>query len=297
MRSILLVTAALLIAAAPPAAKLLTPNDIVAQAPASAWKTIPADDLLVIDLANGGRVVVQLAPAFAPVHVANIKALARAEYWNGASVYRLQDNYVAQWGLNDSGKPWPAGVTPKPPAEYTRPLKGLKVTPLGSPDPYAPGAGFAGGWPVAYSARAGWATLTHCYASVGVGRDLAPDTGTGGELYAVIGHAPRQLDRNIALVGRVIDGIDRLSSLPRGTEALGFYKDKAQYAPIASIRLASEMPVTRRPAYEAMDTASPSFAKYLRLRANRHDAFYEVPAGGVDVCNVQVPVRKQNPLP
>src|SRR5438270_1662843 len=296
MRSVLLVIAALLTAAAP-SPELPTPNDIVAAAPASAWKTIPPDELLVIDLKNGGRVVVQLAPAFAPVHVANIKALARAGYWNGASVYRLQDNYVAQWGLNDSGKPWPAGVNPKPPAEYVRPLKGLKITPLGSPDPYAPGVGFAGGWPVAYNARLGWATLTHCYASVGVGRDLAPDTGTGGELYAVIGHAPRQLDRNIALVGRVVDGIDHLSSLPRGTEALGFYKDKAQYAPIASIRLASDMPVTGRPAYQVMDTASPSFASYLKLRANRHDAFYQVPAGGVDLCNVQVPFRKQNPLP
>ena len=157
MRSILLVTAALLTVAAATPAKLPTPNDIVASSPQSAWKTIPADDLLVIDLQNGGRVVVQLAPAFAPVHVANIKALARAAYWNGASVYRLQDNYVAQWGLNDSGKKWPAGVTPKPPAEYTRPLKGLKITPLGSPDPYAPGAGFADGWPVAYNAKAGWA--------------------------------------------------------------------------------------------------------------------------------------------
>ena len=296
MRSILLVIAALLTAAAPPP-KLPTPNDIVAAAPAAAWKTIPPDELLVIDLKNGGRVVVQLAPAFAPVHVANIKALARAGYWNGASVYRLQDNYVAQWGLNDSGKPWPAGVNPKPPAEFVRWLKGLRITPLGSPDPYAPGVGFAGGWPVAYNARAGWATLAHCYASVGVGRDLAPDTGTGGELYAVIGHAPRQLDRNIALVGRVVDGIDRLSSLPRGTEALGFYEDKAQYVPIASIALASDMPVPRRPAYEVMDTASAAFARYLKLRANRHDAFYEVPAGGVDLCNVQVPVRKQNPLP
>lgn len=289
--------AAHLAAGATPPSKLPTPNDIVAASPQSAWKTIPADELLVMDLANGGRVVVQLAPAFAPVHVANIKALARAGYWNGASVYRLQDNYVAQWGLNDSNKPWPAGVTPKPPAEYTRPLKGLTITPLGSPDPYAPQAGFADGWPVAYGAKAGWATLTHCYASVGVGRDLAPDTGTGGELYAVIGHAPRQLDRNIALVGRVVDGIDKLSSLPRGTEALGFYKDKAQYAPIAKIQLAADMPLAGRPAYEQMDTRSATFARYLKVRANRHDAFYERPAGGVDVCNVQVPVRKQNPLP
>ena len=292
MRTLLLTAAAALLVGAAPAPKLLTPNDVVATSPASAWKTIPADDLMVMDLANGGRVVVQLAPAFAPVHVANIKALARGKYWDGATVYRVQDNYVAQWGLNESDKPWPKGVTPKPPAEYTRALKGLKITPLGSPDPYAPGAGFAEGWPVAYDAKAGWADLTHCYGSVGVGRDLSPDTGTGGELYAVIGQGPRQLDRNIALVGRVIDGIDRLSTLPRGTEALGFYKDKAQYVPIASIRLASDMGADA-PAYEVMDTASPTFARYLKIRANRHDSFYDRPAGGVDLCNVQVPVRKR----
>jgi peptidylprolyl isomerase len=290
MRPLFLLTAAaLLIGAAPPAK--MTPNDIVAKSPASAWKTIPADDLLVMDLANGGRVVIQLAPAFAPVHVANIKALARSGYWNGATIYRLQDNYVAQWGLNDSDKGFPAGVVAKPPAEYTRPLKGLAITPLGSPDPYAPGAGFADGWPVAYSPKEGWADLTHCYGTVGVGRDLSPDTGMGGELYAVIGHAPRQLDRVIALVGRVVEGIDKLSSLPRGTEALGFYKDKAQYVPIASVRLASEMPATDRPGFEYMDTASATFAQYLRVRANRYDDFYIRPAGGVDLCNVNVPVR------
>jgi peptidylprolyl isomerase len=292
MRPILLVAAvALLTGAAPP--KLLTPNDIVAQSQASAWKTIPADNLMVIDLANGGRIVVQLAPAFAPVHVANIKALARGKYWDGATVYRVQDNYVAQWGLNESDKPWPKGVTPKPPAEYTRAVRGLKITPLGSPDAYARGAGFADGWPVAYNAKAGWADLTHCYGMVGVGRDLSPDTGTGGELYAVIGNAPRQLDRNIAIVGRVVEGIDRLSTLPRGTEALGFYKDKAQYVPIASIRIAADMPAADRPSYEVMDTGSATFAQYLKVRANRHDSFYDRPAGGVDVCNVQVPVRKK----
>jgi peptidylprolyl isomerase len=292
MRPLFLLTAAaLLIGAAPPAK--MTPNDIVAKSPASAWKTIPADDLLVMDLANGGRVVIQLAPAFAPVHVANIKALARSGYWNGATIYRLQDNYVAQWGLNDSDKGFPAGVVAKPPAEYTRPLKGLTIKALGSPDPYAPGAGFADGWPVAYSPKEGWADLTHCYGTVGVGRDLSPDTGMGGELYAVIGHAPRQLDRVIALVGRVVEGIDKLSSLPRGTEALGFYKDKAQYVPIASVRLASEMPATDRPGFEYMDTASATFAQYLRVRANRYDDFYIRPAGGVDLCNVQVPVRRK----
>jgi peptidylprolyl isomerase len=294
MRSLLLVTAAASLIGAAPTKNLPTPTDIIDAAPASAWKTIPADDLLVMDLANGGRVVIQLAPEFAPVHVANIKALARGHYWDGATVYRVQDNYVAQWGLNESDKPWPMGVTAKPPAEYTRSLKGLSIEPLSSPDAYAPAVGFAGGWPVAYSPREGWADLTHCYGSVGVGRDLSPDTGTGGELYAVIGNAPRQLDRVIALVGRVVDGIDELSSLPRGTEALGFYKDKTQYVPIASIRLASDMPAVERPSYEYTDTRSASFARYVRVRANRHDDFYIRPAGGVDLCNVQVPVRKKH---
>lgn len=294
MRPLLLLSAAVLLTGAAPPKKLLTPNDIVAAAPARAWRAIPADDVLVIDLAGDrGRVVLQLAPAFAPVHVANIRALARAGYWDGASVYRVQENYVVQWGNNESEKPWPAGVMPKPPAEYTRALKGLRITPLGSPDPYAPAAGFADGWPIAFSPRAGWANLAHCYASVGVGRDLSPDTGTGGELYAVIGHGPRQLDRVIAVVGRVVEGLERMSTLPRGTEALGFYKDKAQYVPIARVRLASAMPGAERPAFEYLDTASATFKRYLKVRANRHDDFYIRPAGGVDLCNVQVPVRRK----
>jgi peptidylprolyl isomerase len=292
MRSLLLIAAAAALTGAAPAEKLLTPNDIVAGSPANAWTQSPADDLMVIDLVNGGRIVVQLAPAFAPVHVANIKGLSRGGYWKGATVYRVQDNYVAQWGQNDLKQP-PSGINPKPPAEYTRPLKGLKVTPLGSSDTYAPGAGFADGWPIAYSPKGDWADLAHCYGSVWVGRDVAPDTGSGGELYAVIGHGPRQLDRNIALVGRVIDGIDRLSTLPRGTEALGFYKDKAQYVPIAAVRLASDMPAAERPSYEYMDTASATFGQYLKVRANRRDSFYNLPAGGVDLCNVQIPVRKK----
>jgi peptidylprolyl isomerase len=292
MRSLLLLSAVLLTAAAPPK-KLPTPSDIVAAAPASDWRTIAPDNLMVMDLAKGGRIVVQLAPEFAPVHVANIKALVRGNYWDGATIYRLQDNYVAQWGLNESDRPWPKGLTAKPPAEYTRALKGLKIKPLGYPDDYAPAAGFWDGWPVAYSPKAGWATLTHCYGSVGVGRDLAPDTGTGGELYAIIGQSPRQLDRNIALVGRVIEGIDRLSSLPRGPAPMGFYADKAQYVPIAKIRLASDMDAAERPTYEYLDTNGPSFARYLHVKANRHDDFYQVPAGGVDLCNVNVPVRKK----
>jgi peptidylprolyl isomerase len=246
----------------------------------------------VIDMASGGRVVIQLAPQFAPVHVANIKAFARSDHWKGAGVYRVQDNYVAQWGNGDTEKPSPKGVNDALPAEYWRPLKGLAITPLGYADPYAPATGFSGGWPVAYSPKAGWASLTHCYGAVGVARDLAPNVGNGSELYAIIGHAPRQLDRNIAIVGRVIDGIDQLSTLKRGTEALGFYKDPSSYVPIASVRIAADIPQVDRPRYLYMDTASPTFARLKQVRGHRRDDFYVTPALGADLCNVPVPLKK-----
>jgi len=287
----LLAPAALCLMAASPPPKFATPTSVVAESAPAEWQAISADDLMVIDLKDGRRIVVQLAPLFAPVHVANIRALARSGYWQGAAIYRVQDNYVAQWGNNDSEKPLPAGVVKRPPAEYERPLAGLKVKPLGSPDAYAPAVGYTAGWPVAYNPREKTANLPHCYASVGVGRDLSPDTGMGGELYAAIGHAPRSLDRVIAVVGRVVSGIENLSSLPRGTEALGFYKERSQDVPIANVRLASMLPEAERPKFEYLKENSASFARWLQIKKNRRDEFYIHPAGGVDLCNAPVPVR------
>jgi len=290
-----LALSALAATAAPPS-KPSTPTNIVASAPANAWRSIDPGDLLAMKLKNGGEVVIQLAPEFAPVHVANIRALARAHWWDKATIYRVQDDYVVQWGKNDGKDPLPAGVIAQPPAEYARPTRGLAIRPLGYPDDYAPRAGFADGWPIAYDPRSGTANLVHCYGYVGAGRDLSPDTGTGGELYAVIGHAPRHLDRNIALVGRVIEGIEHLSSLPRGTGDLGFYKNPSNAVPIASIRLVSDLPANRRPSFQYLDTSSPASTAYVHARANRRDAFFIRPAGGVDVCNAPVPIRR-TPIP
>jgi len=158
-------------------------------------------------------------------------------------------------------------------------------------DIYAGRVGFVGGWPIA---SIGLDTFwpVHCYAMVGVARDLSPNTGSGAELYTVIGHAPRHLDRNIALVGRVIAGIENLSSLPRGPAPLGVYEDPARRVPIASVRLASDLPEAARPRFEYLSTESVSFADYAEARQNRRDPFFIRPAGGADICNIPVPVRE-----
>ncbi|ASY44402.1 peptidylprolyl isomerase [Sphingobium sp. GW456-12-10-14-TSB1] len=275
------------IAADPPA----TPAAVVAAAPASAWRAIAAENLLVMTIEGGKRVVIEVAPAFAPRHVANIRALAKAHWWDGTSINRVQDNYVVQWGDATEKKPLPPGLSPTSPADYVRSIANVRlaITPSPSADAYAPKTGYVDGWPMAMDGDSAW--LPHCYGFIGVGRNVSPDAGTGAELYAVNGQAPRQLDRNIAVVGRVVEGMAHLSSLPRGSGELGFYTADEKTVPILSVRLASELPEAERPHFQVMDVASPSFAAYLRLRANRKDDFYDRPAGGVDLCNAPVPVR------
>jgi cyclophilin family peptidyl-prolyl cis-trans isomerase len=310
-----------------------SPPEIVAKATAEEWLAIAPSDLLVMDLAPDAkgktrRVVIQLMPApFSQGWVGNIRKLATAKFWDGTSVNRVQDNYVVQWGDATEKKALPEGLAVVPESEYSASgAKGDLDTLLSSfhrrfpeyakkfpesrnasqadlsrslrkslkADPYAEAHIFAEGWPFASDIRAGLAWPTHCYAMVGVGRNLAPDTGTGAELYTVIGHAPRHLDRNIALVGRVIEGIEHLSSLPRGTGALGFYEKEEERVPIISVRIASDMETDKPfPVYEYLSTESASFAAYADARANRRDPFFNVPAGGADICNIPVPVRRK----
>jgi len=282
-----------------------SPPEIVAKAKAEEWTAIAPSDLLVMDLASDAkgkarRVVIQLIPPpFSQGWVGNIRKLAAAKWWDGTAVVRVQDNYVAQWGDPTEKKPLPEGLATVPESEYLarlKPYSGFsalntkksKRSRNPANDPYGSTL-FGMGWPLASAPSQLWPV--HCYGMVGVGRNLSPDTGTGAELYAVIGHAPRHLDRNIAVVGRVIEGIEHLSSLPRGTGPLGFYEKEEERVPITSVRLGNE--IADLPAFEYLSTDSASFAAYADARANRRDPFFITPAGGADICNIPVPVRRK----
>jgi peptidylprolyl isomerase len=208
-------------------------------------------------------------------------------------IYRVQDNYVVQWGRADGGKPLPDGLAKHLPAEYERPSAGLAITPLPYRDAFARVVGYSGAFPVASEGGRAW--MAHCYGIVGVGRDLMPDTGDGTELYAVSGHSPRQLDRNIALVGRVLDGFEHMTALPRGSGTLGFYEKDQKPLGIARVRLAVDLPPAERPAFEWLRPTSASFTRWLHLRANRKDTFYFRPAGAIDLCGGMPPVRAASP--
>ena len=392
-----------------------SPNQIVEQASAEEWVAIPADHLLVMTLApdrdgNPRQVVIQLMPApFSQGWIDNIRILARAGWYDGITINRVQDNYVVQWGDPNSdnpesegaAKPLPEGLKVMREEAYTIDVEELSLIdsepiasalldkdrspPELSPEqaaamrkveevfnnpesteaehraaiealfsasglfgisdadapayisiqstrrPYATQGWhqrdsvsewveFWRGWPIGnfekgvsfdaegnpllhlpleaeredYHQEVGESRFwpVHCYGMVGVGRGMSPDTGSGAELYTVIGHAPRHLDRNIALVGRIVEGMEYLSSLPRGSGALGFYTaDEAdKRTPILSVRLASDL--AEAPVFEYLSTESETFERYIDARANRRDPFFIVPAGGADICNVPVPVRR-----
>ena len=240
--------------------------------------------------------MIELAPAFAPRHTANIKALAREGFFDGLAVVRVQDNYVAQWADPHEDDPQkrrvPKKPRPAPPAEFSVPWsESLAFTPLPDADGYAPVAGFAGGFPAARDPAANQAWLAHCYGALGVARGNEPGSGDDTSLYVVIGHAPRQLDRNITLAGRVLQGIELLSSLPRGPGPLGFHEKPEQMTPIRSVRVAADLPPGERSEIEVLRTDTATFARLVESRRNRREEWFQRPAGHIELCNVPVPVR------
>ncbi len=263
------------------------------------WRQPDPERTLYLELTSG-RVVIELAPEFAPQHVANILKLARGGYYEGLAILRSQDNFVVQWGDPDAAeetarKPVPQGAQLTLAAEFTRPdSQDLKFTVLPDADGYAPQTGFAAGFPAARDPASGRAWMTHCYGTLGVGRDNDVNSGGGTELYVVTGHAPRQLDRNITVVGRVLQGMELLSSLPRGTGALGFYEKAEQRVPIQRVSVAADLVAEERTRIEVLRTDTATFADLVEARRNRRDDWYKQPAGHIDVCSVPVPVRPKS---
>ncbi len=264
--------------------------EILQSSPAADWRRIDPAHTLYLDLAQG-TVIIELAPRFAPNHVANIEQLVREHYFDELAIVRVQDNYVVQWDDPD-GKKSVGRAKRTLKAEFLSAYdETTPFTTLPDVDTYAAQTGFTDGFPAARDPRLKETWLTHCYGMVGAGRDDDADSGGGPELYAVIGQAPRQLDRNVTLVGRVVSGMEHLSSLPRGDGALGFYQTKIERIRILSIRLATDAPASEQAPLEALRTDSPTFQALLQNRRFRRDAWYKTSAGHIDVCNMPLPVR------
>lgn len=275
---------------AQPAGLTPSPSDIIAASKPSEWRALDPENTLYMDFPGKGRVIIELAPEFSPNHVANVKALSREGFFVNGAVTRVQDNFVSQWAqAADPARPPKVGVE-KLNAEFTRPRAAIaNFDVLPDPDTYASEVGFVNGMYAARDADSAW--LTHCYGMVGVGRDNDENSGGGTELYVVIGHSPRNLDRQLTMLGRVVQGMEIMSSFPRGTGDAGFYKTPQEYQHYADIKVAADLPADQRTPLEIMRTDSESFQTLVNSRRWRKDDFYKNPVGRIGLCNVTVPVR------
>lgn len=289
----------LIVAAAFAAAPLLaqTPQQATAPArpsPAAAepvpedWRDIPDDEILLLQLTNGRRVAIRLAARLAPAHVNNIRKLTAARWWDGESVYRVQENWVAQWGDPTEKKELPPEILTRLPAEFEIGAF-APAQRLAKPDSYAAATGVtADGWPIASDGKVAW--LTHCYGMVGVARNPLPDTGSGSELFTPIGQSARRLDRNYTVVGRIIEGMQYLSALPRSDAEMGFYATEGERTGILWVRLASQLPPDERPHFQYRATDNPRYAAMIALRENPAPPTI---ATGLNVCDLPAAVRRR----
>ena len=269
-------------------------QDLIKSAKPADWRPIDNDNTFYLELETG-RVIIELAPQFAPLHAANIKTLVREGYFDGLVIMRVQENYVVQWG-DPTEKKMPLKGKKNLPPEFSVPVsRQIPFTRLPDVDGYAKQVGFSNGFHAARDAKSANTWLTHCTGTVGVGRDNDVGSGGGTELYVVTGHSPRHLDRNITLVGRVVQGMSLLTVLPRGTGPLGFYEKPEQYVPIKSMRVAADVPEAERTALETIRTDTATFAAMVEALRNRGGDWYKVPAGHIELCNMPIAVRTRTP--
>lgn len=270
---------------------LLSSYSLASSNDSADWRPLDPSRTLYMEL-PGGRVIIELAPQFAPKVVKNIKRLVKERYFDNSSILRSQDNFVVQWGWPDESKPPATKVPAKLSGEFDFGASLKNFTPLPDPDTYADQVGFSDGFWVGMSPKEAKAWLIHCYGVMGVGRGDEADSGNGSSLYVVIGQSPRVLDRNITVAGRVIEGMELLSVIPRSKGEMGFYEKPEQRTPITSIRLASDLPKSQRTPIEIMRTDSQAFKDLLqKRRSSPPQGWFLYSPHRVGICNMSVPMR------
>jgi len=275
------------------------------------WNSLDPDNTVYLQL-HDGTVIIELNPSFAPKTVKQFKRLLEDQFYRGLSFYRVIDGFVAQGGdesdidgsqISETLEAefeinWPLKPKDKEEAEDWLPMS---WTPVQKDDMFAPYTGFIDGFPAARDKKkAGKTWLTHCPGTVAMARNDDPDS-SGTDFYIVIGQAPRYLDRNLTIFGRVVWGMDVVQRIKRGpTLKNGIIEEDLERSWIKRMRLASSLAEAERLDIYVADTNSKGFKKLLKERRNRTNKFFHhKPPRVLDICQVPIPARleKQSVIP
>ena len=252
------------------------------------WRQLDQKNLVYMKTGDG-LVIIELNSTFAPKTVGQFRKLISEDFYRGLSFYRVIEGFVAQGG-DESDIDIP-NSQPRLPAEFEIDRSDeLPWTPVQSPDLFAPETGFIDGFAAARNQDKTW--LTHCPGVIAMARNTEPDTGST-DFYIVIGQAPRYLDRNLTIFGRVVWGMDVVQHIRRGPALEnGIIERDEDRSRISSMKLGSDMETSEQKRIFVMDTGSKGFSDYLDARRKRTDAFFhQKPPPVLDVCQVPVTSR------
>ena len=259
-------------------------------APASAWRDVDPENLLIIDT-DYGQIGVELYPEIAPKHVAQIKALTRQSFYDMITFHRVIDGFMNQTGdpkgdgTGDSSLPdIEAEFKFRRPPSMAIELIDARKTPTGEV-----GVGFYKALPVA-SQPAAQAMLTkdgkveayglHCSGVTSMARSQNPNSGNS-QFFLMRGTA-EHLDREYSIWGSTVYGREHLTRFKIGTKG-----DNLSFVPdvMKKVRIAADIPEGERPRIQTLKVDSPAFDQYLSTQKNTS-------GGYPDICDITIPSRK-----
>jgi peptidylprolyl isomerase len=253
----------------------------------SDWRTVPADNLLVIDT-NKGRILVEMAPEAAPLHVERMRVLARRAFFDGIVFHRVIDLFMAQ-----TGDPLGNGEGQSPYPD----LAGEFTFRRGPETPFTPVAepagsmlGFLNSLPIQTQPTAlmpttadgkvhGWGT--YCPGVAGMARGDAPDS--ANSQFFLMRQPYPALDKRYTVWGRVVSGLDVVRSIKTGDAANnGMVPSEPDL--MTRVRIAVDLPEDERPIVQVLDSGTATFRSLAETaRAARGADF--------SICDIDLPVQ------
>lgn len=258
-------------------------------APPSEWRTVPAENLMVIDTTKG-RILVEMIPEIAPLHVERMRLLAHNGFFDGLTWHRVIDQFMAQTG-DPLGTGDGQSAYPDLKAEFTF-RRGPEMGFASVAAPAGAQLGFIHSLPVQTQPDAVMATTAdrkvhgwgvYCPGVAGMARDDNPDS--ANSQFFLMRQPYPSLDKRYSVWGAVVAGLDVVRSLKTGEGDSGLVTDPDR---MTRVRIASDIPEAERPVAQVLDTASPRFRAMVEsTRAARGADF--------SVCDIVLPAQVTAP--
>ncbi len=262
------------------------------QAPEEAWRTVDPENLLVIDT-KYGEIGVELFPEIAPNHVAQIKALARDEFYNNVSFHRVIDGFMNQTGDGTNGDGTGDSTLPNIDAEFTfrrgveMPFTLVTAKEIGQTQI---GLGFYKSLPIAsqptsesiYSKEKDGkvnAFGLHCKGVTSMARTNDPNS--ANSQFFLMRAKAEHLDTQYSIWGNTVMGYDLLEKPKVGTigQVPGWVPDQMN-----TVEVASDIAEDERPVVQVLRTDHPAFSQWLKTQKNDDGSF-------PGMCDLVIPTR------